>query len=67
VALALPSPPRYKVKPILEDEIPYFDVCCATVVEPSFGHPGGGIEFCTTEYVEVFGWYSFDDASWEAT
>jgi hypothetical protein len=65
MVLALPRAPRYVVGPIPEDEMPHFDVCSARKVEPAFGHPGGGIEFCTTEFIEIFGWYNLDLASSE--
>ena len=65
MVLALPNRPRYVVGPVPEDEMPFFDVCCARVVDPAYGNPGGGVEFCTTQQVEVFGWYSFESNAWE--
>jgi len=60
-SLALPSTPRYEVGPIPEDEMPFFNVCCARRVEPGYGNPGGGVEFCTTEPIYLFRWLSFED------
>jgi hypothetical protein len=65
MVLALPNAPRHRVGPIPEDEMPYFNVCAARTVEPAYDNPGGGLEFCTTGYIEIFGWFSFDSVSWE--
>lgn len=63
--LALPSSPRFRVGPVPRDEMPDFDICDARRVEPGYGQPGGGLEYCTTEPVHLFGLYNLEESRWE--
>jgi hypothetical protein len=63
--LALPKTPLYRVGPIPADEMPVFDVLNAQRVQPGYAQPGGGLEYCTTEPLFVFGWYDYENMTWE--
>ncbi|MDA1190821.1 MAG: hypothetical protein O3A46_03945 [Candidatus Poribacteria bacterium] len=61
--LALPLTPRYRVGPIAVDPDEY--ALQLEQVQPSFGHPGSGIECSTTEPIWLFGVWSFGDQCWK--
>lgn len=63
--LALAQAPQYRVGPIQADTMPVFNVRGPQRIQPAYGHPGGGIEVCTTEPIYLFGCYNFASSDWE--
>jgi hypothetical protein len=62
--LALPNTPLRRVGPILDQQMPTFDIPLRSVA-PAFGQPGGGVEARTTSPVWIFGLWNFQTQNWD--
>lgn len=61
--LALPAEPKYSLGPLSEEQMPTFDICSARVIAPAYGRLGGGIEYCTSGSVRLFGFFEFSSST----
>ncbi|MFX1277082.1 MAG: hypothetical protein ACFFBP_21085 [Promethearchaeota archaeon] len=63
--LALPLTPKFRIGPIPVQNMPELDKIDLRPVAPAYEQPGGGIEACARDSLDIFGLYNFSNQNYE--